>query len=72
MTSIVRSAKRPSQGELEAEGTALLDRAAHDPPQDVAAVFVGGDDAVGDQEGGAAGVVGDDPHRPRVLAPPSS
>ncbi len=55
----------PSQPRcLEAEGAALLDRPAHDPPQDVAAVFVGGDDAVGDQEGGAARVVGDDPHRP--------
>ena len=49
---------------LEAEAAALLDRPAHDPPQDVAAVFVRGDDAVGDQEGGPARVVGDDPHRP--------
>ena len=51
-------------GRLEAERAALLDRPAHDPAQDVAAVLVGGDDAVGDQEGGAARVVGDDPHRP--------
>ncbi len=51
-------------GRLEAERAALLDRPPHDPAQDVAAVLVGGDDAVGDQEGGAARVVGDDPHRP--------
>ena len=52
-------------GRLEPKRAALLDRPPHDPPQDVAAVFVGGDDAVGDQEGSAARVVGDDPHRPR-------
>ena len=51
-------------GRLEAERAALLDRPAHDPAQDVAAVLVGGDDPVGDQEGRAARVVGDDPHRP--------
>ena len=51
-------------GRLEPERVALLDRPAHDPAQDVAAVLVGGDDAVGDQEGGTARVVGDDPHRP--------
>ncbi len=51
-------------GRLEAKGPALLDCPAHDPPQDVAAVLVGGDDPVGDQEGGATRVVGDDPHRP--------
>ena len=45
----LREAAQP--GGLEAERAALLDRAAHDPAQDVAAVFVGGDDAVGDQEG---------------------
>ena len=39
---------------LEAEHAALLDRAAHDPAQDVAAVLVRGHDAVGDQEGRAA------------------
>ena len=55
-------------GRLEAERAALLDRPPHDPAQDVAAVLVGGDDAVGDQEGGAARVVGDDPHRPRHRA----
>ena len=36
-------------GRLEAEHAALLDRAAHDPAQDVAAVLVRGHDAVGDQ-----------------------
>ncbi len=51
-------------GRLEAERAALLDRPPHDPAQDVAAVLVGGHDAVGDQEGAAARVVGDDPHRP--------
>ncbi len=55
-------------GRLEPERAALLDRPPHDPPQDVAAVLVRGDDAVGDQEGGAARVVGDDPHRPRHRA----
>ena len=58
-------------GRLEAEHAALLDRPPHDPAQDVAAVFVGGDDPVGNQEGGPARVVGDDPHRPGHR-PPSS
>ena len=35
---------------LDAEAAALEDRAAHDAPQHVAAVLVGGHDAVGDQE----------------------
>ena len=39
---------------------ALLDRAAHQAPQDVAAVLVGGHDAVGDQERHRARVVGQD------------
>jgi hypothetical protein len=51
-------------GRLEAERAALLDCPPHDPAQDVAAVLVGGHDSVGDQEGAAARVVGDDPHRP--------
>jgi hypothetical protein len=33
---------------LELERAALLDRAAHDPAQHVAAILVGRDDAVGD------------------------
>ena len=36
---------------LDADAVALLDRAAHDPAQHVAAVLVGGHDAVGDEEG---------------------
>ncbi len=54
-------------GRLEAEHAALLDRAAHDPPQDVAPVLVGGNDAVGEQLGHAARVIGEDPHRPGGL-----
>ncbi len=48
---------------LEPEHPALLDRAAHDPPQHVAALLVRRHDSVGDQVDGAAGVIGDDPHR---------
>ena len=48
---------------LDAEPAALHDRAAHHPAQHVAAVVVGGDDAVGDQEARPARVVGEDPHR---------
>ena len=48
---------------FEAEHPALLDRAAHDPAQDVSAVFVRRHDAGGDQEAHAARMVGDDPHR---------
>ena len=44
----------------------LLDRAAHDAAQDVAAVLVGGHDAVGDEERHAARVVGEDPQRALV------
>ena len=51
---------------LDADAVALQHRAAHDPAQDVAAVLVGGHDAVGDQEGHAARVVGQDPQRPLV------
>ena len=53
---------------LEAEHPALLDRAAHEPAQDVAALLVGGHDAVGDEEGHRPGVVGEDPQRPCRLA----
>ena len=48
---------------LELEAEALLDRAAHHPPQHVAAILVGGDHAVGREEGHRAGVVGEDAHR---------
>ena len=48
---------------LKADLAAVLDGAADDAPQDVAAVLVGGDDAIGDQEGGRAGVIGQDPQR---------
>ncbi len=41
----------------------LQDRAAGEAAQDIAAVFVGGNDAVGDQERHAAGVVGEDAQR---------
>ena len=39
---------------LDADAAALVDRAAHELAQHVAAVLVGGDDAVGDQEAHAA------------------
>jgi hypothetical protein len=48
---------------LDADPPALEDRPAHDPPQDVAAVLVGGHDAVGDEERHAARVVGEDAQR---------
>ena len=51
---------------LEAEAVALRDRAAHQPAQDVAAILVGGHDAVGDQERHAARVVGEDAQRALV------
>ncbi|BFV57940.1 hypothetical protein KCMC57_up30440 [Kitasatospora sp. CMC57] len=38
----------------------MADRAAHEAPQDVAASVLGGQDAVGDEEGDGAGVLGDD------------
>ena len=43
-----------------AEQAAMADAAAKDFAQDVAAAFVRGQDAVVDEEGGGAGVVGDD------------
>ena len=51
------------EARLEPEHAALLDRAAHHAAQDVAAVLVGGHDAVGDEEGHPARVVGQDPQR---------
>ena len=48
---------------LDADAVALQQRAAHDPAQHVAAVLVGGHDAVGDEEGHPARVVGQDPQR---------
>ena len=51
---------------LDADPAALLDRAAHDPAQDVAAVLVGRHDAVGDEEGQRARVVGEDAQRALV------
>ncbi len=59
--------ERAEPGGLEAEHATLLDRAAHDPPQGVAALLVGGHHAVGDQERHPLRVVRDDPHRARRL-----
>jgi hypothetical protein len=53
---------------LEPDRAPLLDRAPHDSPQHVAALFVGGHDPVGDQRRGPARVVAEDPHRARDLA----
>ena len=54
----------PQEARLELERVAALqDRAAHDPPQHVAAVLVRGHHAVGDQERHRAAVVGEDPQR---------
>ena len=47
----------------DAEHPGMANRAADDAPQHVAAVLVGGEDAVGDEHGRRAGVVGEDPHR---------
>ncbi len=47
----------------ELQRAALLDRPAHHAAQHVAAILVGGHDAVGDQEGHRARVVGEDPQR---------
>ncbi len=51
------------EGLFLAEEAAVADAAAEDLAEDVAAAFVGGEDAVGDEEGGGAGVVGDDAER---------
>ena len=48
---------------LDPEHAALVHRPAHDPAQDVPAVLVRGHHAVGQQEGGAAPVVGQDAQR---------
>jgi hypothetical protein len=48
------------------DAVALQQGAAHDPAQHVAAILVGGHDAVGDEEGHPAGVVGQDPQRALV------
>ena len=48
---------------LDADPAALHDRAAHQAAQHVAAVLVGRDDAVGDQERHPARVVGEDAQR---------
>ncbi len=50
----------------DADPPALLDRPAHDAAQDVAAILVGGHDAVGDEERHRARVVGEDPQRALV------
>jgi hypothetical protein len=57
----------PQVRRLQLEHPALLDRSAHDPAQDVAAVLVRGHDPVGEQVRRPARVVGDDPHRARGL-----
>ena len=46
-----------------AEQASVADRAANDFAQHIAAAFVGGKDAVADEEGGGAAVVGDDAQR---------
>ncbi len=51
------------EGPLDAQAPTVLDRAAHHAAQDVAALLVGGHDAVGDEEGHRAGVVGEDGQR---------
>ncbi len=48
------------EGFVEAELAAVADGAAEDATEDVGAAFVAGQDAVGDQEGGAPDVIGDD------------
>ena len=58
-----RSANFGRKRGLDADPPALHDRAAHQPPQHVAALLVGGHDAVRDQEAHPARVVGEDPQR---------
>ena len=53
------------EGLVDAEHVPLLDRAAHDAAQHVAALLVRGHHAVGQQDRRAAAVVGDDPQRAR-------
>ena len=52
-------AREEARGELQA--APVLDRPAHHAAQHVAAVLVGGHDAVGDEKGHRARVVGEDP-----------
>jgi hypothetical protein len=61
---LAHDAREPRQeARLDADPAALEDRAAHDPAQDVAAILVGGHDAVRDQERHAARVLGEDAQR---------
>ena len=66
MRSMTRLTYVRQEAVLDADAVALQQRAAHDPAQHVAAVLVGGHDAVGDEEGHAARVVGQDPQRALV------
>ena len=52
-------AREHREARLDAELATAEDRAAHDPAQDVAAILVGGHDAVGDEERHRAGVIGE-------------
>ena len=62
-----RRDEAPHQGVARAQHLRMPHRAAHDPAQDIAAAFIGGQHAIGDQEGGGAQMIGDDavacPHR---------
>jgi hypothetical protein len=55
------------EGLLLAEEASMADASAEDFAEDVAAALVGGLHAVGDEEGGGAGVVGDDAQGGRTL-----
>ena len=52
------------EASLQVEVASLHDRAAHDPAQDVSALLVGGHDAVCEQEGHGASVIGEYAQRP--------
>ena len=58
----------PHQRLVRAQQVGVAHGAAHDPAQHIAAALVRGRDAVGDQEGRGAQVVGDDPVRGRAVA----
>ena len=60
----------PQHGLAGTQELGVTHAAAHDPAQHIAAALVGRHDAVGDQEGGGAQVVGD--HLVRGLALPSA
>jgi hypothetical protein len=61
----------PEERRLEAQHPPVAHGPPHDPPQHVAAPLVGRGHPVGDQEGGRARVVRDDPHRDvGLLVPP--